>query len=181
MLSPILFFPSDAWIPDLKILCQNCLKYFRTLPGGKYLVFSDEIGTAEKPGRIVKEYHKTAKQLKLEVFGNDAKNSYIDYHKIAALYIRSFLKYKPFFLDIPSTVNAEPCLCVKLANEYFSLAFLEVIFRAWNNNYDGIIEMNKNYRDNFIKILHHYKSDIRRLDPLSFSNIIYLIEHNFFH
>ena len=94
-------FGSDAWIPDIKNLCFDFLKNLQKRPGGKFLRFRDYLGTSGKPGRIVKEYHKTVGILKNEIFTKDAYRAYIDYHKIASLYIRSFLKYKPFYLDIP--------------------------------------------------------------------------------
>jgi len=175
-------FGSDTWIPEIKNLCFDFLKYLQKRPGGRFLHFRDELGTPEKPGRIVKEYHKTAKILKNEIFMKDAGQSYIDYHKITALYIRSFLKFKPFYLDIPKeTKDIELCLQTKLANEYFALPFLETIFRAWNNDFEGLLRLDQNYKDNFIKLLYYYKNHIDRLDPVSFSNTIYLIERQFFH
>jgi len=137
-------FGSDIWIPEIKNLCFSFLEYLRKSPGGSFLYFRDYLGTAEKPGRIVVEYHRTAKLLKNDIFGKDSSQSYIDYHKIASLYIRSFLKYKPFYLDIPKeTKNIELCLQVKLANEYFSLPFLETIFRAWNNDFGGLLKIDQ--------------------------------------
>ena len=175
-------FGSDSWIPEIKNLCFDFLKNLQKHPGGRFLQFKDDLGTAEKPGRIVEEYHKSALLLKDEIFGANSNRSYIDYHKIAALYIRSFLKFKPFYLDIPKETNAvELCLLTKLPNEYFSIPFLEAIFRAWNDDFDGLLRLDKNYRDNFIKLLYHYKSNIDSLDPISFSNTIYLIERQYFH
>jgi len=177
-----IIFGSDAWIPELKNLCFDFLKYLQKCPGGRFLRFRDELGIAEKPGRIVREYHKTAKILKNEIFMGDADQSHIDYHKIASLYIRSFLKYKPFYLEKPKeTKDIELCLQTMLANEYFVIPFLETMFRAWNNDFEGLLRLDKNYRDNFIKLLYHYKTDIDRFDPISFSNTIYLIEQQFFH
>jgi hypothetical protein len=173
---------SDVWIPAIKTLCFEFLKNLQKHPGGKFLKFSDELGTAEEPGRIVKEYHKTVKLLKKEIFGSQTAPSNIDYHKIAALYIRSFLKYKPFYLEIPQEAKtSELCLLTKLPNEYFSIPFLEAIFRAWNDDFDGLLRLDTIYRDNFIKLLYHYKNNIGALDVVSFSNIIYLIERKYFH
>ena len=169
-------FPSDAWIPGLKELCFNFLKNLQKRPGGQYLRFCDD-----KIETIVEEYHETAHSFKVEIFGDNAEKSYIDHHKIAALYIRSFLVHQPFVLDIPAeTQNPELCLCTKLANEYFSLPYMEALFRAWNNDFDGILRMDTMYRDNFIKLLYRYKKDINRLDPAALSNIICLIEQHYF-
>jgi hypothetical protein len=67
-----------------------------------------------------------------------------------------------------------------LANEYFVIPFLEVIFRAWNDDFEGLLRLDQNYRDNFIKLLHYYKKNIDKLDPLFFSNTLYLIEQQYF-
>jgi len=141
----------------------------------------DYVGTKECPGKIVKEYHKSTIALKKRIFGYDFKEYHIDHHKIAALYIRSFLKFKPFIIDVPKeTKTYASCLQTKLPNEYFSLVFLETVFRAWNNDFEGLLKLNPKYRDNYIKLLNYYKKDIKRLDPVSFSNTIYLIEQQYF-
>jgi hypothetical protein len=172
---------SDIWIPELTNLCYEFLKCLKNFPGGRFVRFIDYIGTEEYPGKIVKEYHKTAIALKKRIFGYDFKEYHIDHHKIAALYIRSFLKFKPFTIDIPKeTKTYELCLQTKLPNEYFSLVFLETIFRAWNNDFEGLLSLNPQYRDNYIKLLNYYKKDIKKLDPVSFSNTIYLIEQQYF-
>jgi hypothetical protein len=170
---------SDEWIPAMKDICFDFLKNIQKRPGGKFLRFRDDIGTAEKPGNIVKEYHKTAQSLKDEIFGKDADESHIDHHKIASLYIRSFLKYKPFYPDPPKeTKDIESCMVTECPNEYFSIIFLAAIFHAWNDNYDNLMDLS--YRDSLVKLLYHYKKDIKRLDPLTFSNIIFLIEQFYF-
>ena len=175
-------FGSDKWIPEIKNLCFDFLKNLQKRTGGKFLKFKDELGTIENPGRIVREYHKTAKKLKIEIFTKNNNQSHIDYHKIASLYIRSFLKYKPFYLDVPKeTRNIELCLFTKLSNEYFAIPFLETMFRAWNDDFEGLLRLEQNYRDNFIKLLYYYKNNINKLDPISFSNTIYLIEQKYFY
>jgi hypothetical protein len=175
-------FNSDIWIPEIKSLCLEFCKNLQKHPGGRFLKFRDDLGTATQPGKIVKEYHKTVKILKKQIFAKETPQSHIDYHKIASLYIRSFLKYKPFYLNIPKeTKNVELCLQTMLSNEYFVIPFLEVIFRAWNDDFEGLLRLDRNYRDNFIKLLHYYKNNIDKLDPVSFSNTIYLIEQQYFH
>jgi hypothetical protein len=127
----ILRFNTDAWISDLKELCFNFLKYMKNKPGGKFLYFNDLIGDNNKPGVIIQEYHRKVKELKLNIFGGEADSDLIDYHKIGALYIRSFLKYRPFRLDIPKEIK-EPGLCMytNSPNEYFIIAFLQALFDA---------------------------------------------------
>jgi hypothetical protein len=175
---------SDKWIPAINDLCFDFLENLRKRPGGRFLRFQDELlGTEENPGRIVEEYHKTAHSLKAEIFGKYADQSHIDYHKIASIYISSFLKYKPFCPYNPEeTKNIEWCLITKNPNEYFSIPFLAAIFQSWNEMFDsdGLLRMDPLYRDNFIKLLYHYGKDINKLDPLSLSNIIFLIEQCYF-
>jgi hypothetical protein len=174
-------FGSDKWIPDVVDMCLDFLKAMQTRPGGRFLKFNDEFGTPEKPGRIVEEYHKTAARFKVEVFGDNAVNAYIDYHKIAALYIRAILIHRPFFLDVPDeTKYFEVCLYVKNANEYFLISYLEAIFRSWNNDFNGMLSIPSPYLDNFIKLLYHFKKNPEILDCASLSNIIYLIEQKYF-
>jgi len=175
-------FSSDEWIPELHNLCFDVLKNLQKRPGGKFLFVRDDfIGTKENPGRIVKEYHESAALLKKEIFGDNASKSNLDRHKIAALYIRSFLINQPFYLDIPAeTNNKDRCLNTILSNEYFSIAYLAVIFKGWNEKFDITLKMDAKYKFDFIKLLYRYKKDINKLDIFALSNIIYLIEKHFF-
>ena len=92
-----------------------------------------------------------------------------------------YLKYRLFYFDVPDeTKYFEVCLYTKLANEYFIIAFLESIFRGWNNDFDGLLILDPIYKGNFIKELYRYKNDINLLDPVSFSNTLYLIEQLYF-
>jgi len=150
-------------------------------PGGRFLAFSDEIGTIEEPGRIIKEYHRTVTKYKKEIYGSNANTNYVDHHKIAALYIRAFLKYKPFYFDVPDeTKYFELCLYTKLANEYFTIALLAALFQSWNNDFDGELLIDTNYKDDYIKLLYRFKKNINLLDPMALSNTIYLIEQQYF-
>jgi len=175
-------FGSDEWIPELHNLCFEVLRNLQKRPGGRFLRFREDfIGTKDNPGRIVKEYHTTANLLKEEIYGANASNSYLDHHKIAALYIRSFLTNQPFFLDIPEdTDNKDCCLNTVLSNEYFSIAYLAVIFKGWNKKFDKALQMDAKYKFDFIKLLYRYKKDINKLDIYALSNIIYLIEKYYF-
>jgi hypothetical protein len=135
----------------------------------------------EKPGKIIEEYYRSAKRLKEELFSSNAINASISHHKIIALCIRSFLKYKPFYLDSPSNKkDYECCLLTKLPNEYFSLVYISAIFSAFNNDFDGTLVMVERDRFDFIKLLYRYEKDIDSLDPLTLSYIINLIEQTFF-
>jgi hypothetical protein len=166
---------------DMKVLGLAVHSELKKYPGGKFIVFSDEFGTAEKPGRIVKEYHKQAIKFKSEIFGKDANKHYINYHKIAALYIRSFLKYPPLYLEISKAIkNPELCLLTKLPNEYYVVPFLQSVFKAGTEDFDGVLDLDPKYRDNFIKLLYGYRNGTVSLDPASLANIISLIEDRFF-
>ena len=175
-------YPSDVWLPDVNKLCFNFQKRFSRFPGGRFLAFHDKyVGTADNPGKIVKSYHKSVDKLKDKIFSSRADKEYIDYHKIAALYILSFLEHKPFCLDIPDeTKNPDICWYVELANEYFSIPFLEAVFKAGNNTIDRQLRMPDNYQREFIKMLFEHKEKITILEPLAFAHIIYQIEQNYF-
>ena len=176
-------FGSDNWVSYLDSLCQDVYRNLQERLGGQHLVYRrDLIGTKEKPGIIVTEYHNSVNILKHELFENKAKTSLLDYHKIAALYIRSFLIYQPFVLSIaPETKSYKLCLHTILANEYLSVAFLGSIYKTWNKKIGwSLQDMDIKYKFDFIKLLFHYKEDITHLDPLSLSNIIYLIEQHYF-
>jgi hypothetical protein len=175
-------FGSDEWIPELYNFCFDVLRNLQKRPGGRFLRLRDDfIGTKDNPGIIVREYHVSADLLKQEIFSISAQNSYLDRHKIAALYIRSFLIYQPFFLDIPAeTDNKDRCLTTVLSNEYFSIAYLAVLFKGWNKEFDKALQMDARYKFDFIKLLYRYKKDISKLDPLALSNIICLIEKHYF-
>jgi len=175
-------FGSDEWLPALRNLCIDFLKNLKGRPGGRFLCFRDElIGTKEKPGEIVKEYHRTANELKKVIFGDNASKEHLDYHKIAALYIRSFLKYRPFYFDVPDeTKYFETCLNTKLANEYFAVIYLATIIKCWKNDLNGTLEIDAKYKFDFIKLLYRYKIDIDKLDPLALADVIYLIEKRYF-
>lgn len=174
-------FPSDVWLQDLMILCHDFQKRFIAFPGGRFLAFHDKyIGTADNPGRIVKSYHKSVDKLKNKIFSTHAGKEYIDYHKIAALYILSFLEHKPFCLDIPDdTKNPKISWYVELANEYFSLSFLEAVFKAGTNTFDKELQL-ADYKSEFIKMLFEHKVKKTILEPLSFAQTIFLIEQNYF-
>ena len=175
-------FGSDEWLPDIHNLCNEVLKNLHKYAGGRFLRYKDEyVGTKEKPGIIVKEYHESARLLKNEIYKEFASTSHLDRHKIAALYIRSFLIHKPLCLDIPpETKNKDRCLHTVLPNEYLSIAYLTVLFKSWNNCPSWTLKMDTKYKFDFIKLLYRFRKKIDRLDPLALSNIVCLIEKHFF-
>jgi hypothetical protein len=174
---------SDKWIPALKGLCLDFLKSLQDKPGGQYLLFRDFIGTEANPGKIINEYNKSLNAYKREIFGKDADKFPPGHHKIASLYIRSFLIYQPFCLydHIPEGIKKpELCLATKLPNEFFAICLLEAIFKSWREELDGELRLDPSYRGTFIKLLYYYKNDIEKLDILSFADIIFFIEKNYF-
>jgi len=170
-------FSSDTWINPLTDLCLEYLKFLQKKPGGQYLCFKKTlIGTEKEPGEIIKEYNRSIVLLRERLSIN-----YIDRHKIAALYIRSFLKYCPFYFDVPVNIKYfESCLYTQLSNEYFSLPFLSAILKSFSSDFDKILRIDATYKDNFIKLLYRYKKNIDLLDPLALANIIDLIERCYF-
>jgi hypothetical protein len=182
MSSVLRLYPSDVWLPDLIVLCQDFQRRFSEFPGGRFLVFHDKyIGTVDKPGKIVKGYHKSVDKLKEKMFSPLANTHNIDYHKIAALYILSFLECKPFRLDIPKETK-KPGISwyVMLANEYFSISFLEAVFKAGNNNFKRKLQIAECYKKDYIKMLFEHKQNITKLEPLTFAHVIYHIEQRYF-
>jgi len=173
---------TDIWIPAIDVLWFGFLKELYSRPGGRFLNFNkDYLGTMKNPGIIVNEYKRTVSIYNKKIFSKNAGEIIIDYHIVAALYIRSFLKYKPFFLDIPNeTKNIDTCLYTEFPNEYFIIPFLEAMFKACNDDFDGILAMNPNYRENFINLLISYKENISRLEPIVFSRTISAIEQQYF-
>jgi hypothetical protein len=179
-MSDVSKFGSDKWLPDINKLCFDYLRNLEKRPGSKFVKFRDTLlGTAQNPGPIVQEYHDSATKFKIETYGAHAADAHIDYHKIAALYIRAFLIHKPFINDPPAHYS-DVSLYAMLPNEYFSILFLDVMFKAWNNDFDGKLRITNPYYGNFIKLLHHFLLSPETLDVVSFSNTIYLIEQQYF-
>jgi hypothetical protein len=144
-------------------------------------VYRDLLGTKEKPGIIVRKYHRIASLLKVEIFGEHASQERINHHKIMALYIRSFLKHPPFSLELPDPAKYyETCRYTQFPNEYFIIDYMETIFKAANNDIHGELLIDPAYEENFIKLLYYYKNNLSKLDPLSFANNIILIEKQYF-
>lgn len=175
---------SDAWIPDITRLGFDFLDYLKKLPGGEHLYFKDDlVRYAKKKGLLVEEYNRAIGKLKAEIFGSNANQYCADHHKIAALYIQAFLTHKPFRQsNIGETETCLPSLATKLPNEHFSIVLLAAILKAFNSKkgIEGQLEMSKEYRGCFTKLLYHYRTGMGRLDPLSLANIIFLVEKRYF-
>jgi hypothetical protein len=168
-------FGDDISISGLRSLCFTFKESFQKRPGGQYLKFRDEIGTEENPGRIVKEYRKTATNFKK---ANDLQ--IIDCYKIAALYIHAFLKYQPFYLNNPK--NSEYDKTLDLANEYFTIPLLAAIFDAWNEGTTHFkLELTPRFNADFLEKLPDFKkADISTQEVVNLSDTIYAIKQTYF-
>ena len=173
-------FNCDRMILETNELCFAFYKNLKSRPGGKYFFINDNSGTPDKPGILVKDFKKMISMHGKEIFTRKAGTENIDLRKIAALYIRSILKYKLFGYETPAK-DSNTCLYTQSPNEYFILVFLMTIFRAIHNDEYGELDMDPSYRDDFIKRLSYYKEDIdKRFNYVSFSEEIVFIEQNYF-
>jgi hypothetical protein len=132
-------FGTDEWLPKLSELCFNYQRNLQMRPGGQYLRFKYELlGTKEKPGAIVDYYHISVDKFKKDIYDIFAADSHIDHHKIAALYMRSFLSHQPFINDIPEqTKSPKLNMYAMLPNEYFVIPFLATVFKTGNRKMES--------------------------------------------
>jgi len=175
-------FGTDEWIPKLSELCFEYQKNLQIRKGCQFLRFKDELlGTKENHGIIVKEYHKSVEMFKKEIYDTLAADSHIDHHKIAALYLRSFLIHQPFINYVPpDTANPSLNLYALSPNEFFAIPFLTAVLKTATEKWDYTLDMPPVYRNNLIKLLHYYKNNMDRYEPAALSNIFYLIEQLYF-
>jgi len=175
-------FGTDTWIPKLSELCFNYQRNLQLRPGGSFLHFKDELlGTKEKPGVIVEDYHRSVEIFKREVYDIYAADSHIDHHKIAALYIRSFLIHQPFVNIIPEeTKNPQLNMYAMSPNEYFAVPFLTTVFKTATEKWNYILDIPTEYKNNLIKLLYYYRNNINKYEPAALSNMFYLIEQLYF-
>jgi hypothetical protein len=175
-------FGTDKWIPRLSELCFNYQRNLQLRQGGQYLRFKDELlGTSENPGVIVESYHASVNRFKRDIYDIFAMDAHIDHHKIAALYLQSFLIHQPFINDIPEqTKNPKLNMYAMCPNEYFAIPFLTTVFMIANDKWDHTLKLPLAYMNNLIKLLHYYKNNINNYEPAALSNMFYLIEQLYF-
>ncbi|MDR1277551.1 MAG: hypothetical protein LBK02_02240 [Treponema sp.] len=173
-------FGSDTWFPHIESLFLAYLTNIQHRPGGRFVCLKKPILDV-KNGPLVKTYHELAARFKKEMFGEKSKDSFMDHHKIAALYIKAILITQPFFNDRPAETKIyEISWRSRLANEYFIIVYLSAIFKAWNGDCNKKLIIPQNYKRNLIKLFHHYLCTPQKLDVASLANTIYLIEQIYF-
>lgn len=136
-------------------------------------------------------YERNWQKFKEGTYGEAKNDNRIDRHKIIAIYMQAFLAEKPFSLSVPE--NKDMDLHFPLANEFFSLFFMETVITAWRHGekdadyisnpagmnsvcISDIFKMEKNEMKWFIILLNHLKLNPKKLDILSLAQIIYYIE-----
>ncbi|GBU23554.1 hypothetical protein R83H12_00168 [Fibrobacteria bacterium R8-3-H12] len=131
---------------------------------------------AKKLDKALEIYELGWWKFKEQVYKKRAKAERIDFHKIIAIYILSFLKAEPFRLSEPES-EADDKEVAFLSNEYFCLA----------------IQMSENDKNWFIILLNnlklkHLELNTRIISPdnksdmadiLSLAQIVYYIEKSY--
>jgi len=168
-------FNSDIWWPDIEKFA--CL--FMDFINNKVLKVDDKQKFLNmKSLELVKEaYFKNLYVFKKRFYGKDASKKRLDRHKIAALYIKSFLEISPFYLDIRKP-DKNLLKVLKFPNEYFSVELMKLILLGWNKT-DNKIFTDKNEKKWFLVLINHFRLDLDTLDILSLAQIIYYIEKNY--
>jgi hypothetical protein len=172
------------WWPTIKDIADNFEK-----------MLIEDLGIVQldikKLDKALEMYERGWWSFKEQVYGRKAKEKRIDFHKIIAIYILSFLKIEPFNPSEPENDDDSKEM-IFLANEYFSLAITQGLLFAETNN-KKIFQMSENDKNWFIILLNNLKlkhvelntpnispdnkSDM--VDILSLSQIIYYIEKSY--
>jgi hypothetical protein len=128
--------------------------------------------------RIIHYYHAYMMEYKQRTYGSKANDNSIDHHKIIALYIKAILVSEPFICDENAgEVNRYSLL----ANEFFCLSFIEVVFRSWEKDRASKnLCMDKNEKLWLLILLHQYRKFPASLNIISLSQLIYYVEKCFF-
>jgi hypothetical protein len=171
----------DLWWPTIKNIANN---FENTLIKNHGIV---QLDTA-KLDKALEMYERGWWAFKEHVYKKRAKAERIDFHKIIAIYILSFLKTEPFHPSEPESEDDGKEL-VFLANEYFCLAVAQGLICAETKS-KKIFQISKNDKNwliilfNNIKLKHaelntsnispDNKSDM--VDILSLAQIIYYLE-----
>lgn len=164
----------DYWWPHIKRLAKKFEEILnKKLDASSVCVKLDDA----KLNSALSRYERRWQSFKNSIYGREADSNVIDRHKIMALYIESFLREKPFRVENlnGSVKNEDIDLRFMLANEYFSLSFMETVINSWHGKSEAI-EIKENERNWFIILLNHFKFHPTALDILSLAQIIYYIE-----
>jgi len=182
-------FTSDYLMHKIKDLCAEFQRNVGRSLGGQYLCINEgNVGTiGEFSGEIYQEYHRIFDILKkgsihtVEVYDESIDSSITDYHLSVAVFIRSFLTYPPFCIDVPMILEKiKHNKYINFPNEYFIIYFLTAIFQLRNNDFDKTLRLDNDFQIKFVNLLSQYRENIESLSPIPFANEIGLIEHNYF-
>jgi hypothetical protein len=166
-------FPSEKWEPDINLLAQEFLSFLTKVKGAQFLKLGQD-----RLDRVFPYYYEKMSGLKSKIYGADMDKNYIDRHKIIAIYIKSILENKPFF--IATGIKRDIFRVELLANEYFCLCLMDTILMAWHNCEQKRLRLPPHERRCFIILLHQYRMYPETLNVISLSHIIYYIEKLFF-
>jgi len=176
---------SRAWWPEIEKVAEEFEKLLN-IKGSRDSVFFQY--RLEKLTRAFEMYESAWERFKDYIY-EDPDKEIIDRHKIAAIYVLSFLITRPFDISIgkeTEDINKRPLFW---ANELFSLEVMLTLIRLWHED-DKIFEMNEGEKKWFIILLNHFKLEMIKLNPnsisvtdpsivsdiLSLAQIIYYIE-----
>jgi len=163
---------------------------------GNIITFTDELGTVDRPGRLITECDITARRIKrhflllnrrerkfnVNTFIEDTGQTMINYHLAAAIYIRSFLKNPPFSIEIArNPILQNNNMIIRPVNEYYILNFFITMFlRGINHNNNGILTLSEDKQTMFINYLTQCKNNIQNFEPVSFSDKLVEMEQEHF-
>jgi len=183
------YYISDDLMQKINDLYTKFQRKTGEILGGHYLCINEaNVGTiGEFSGEIHREYRRMIdiinrySNYKVEVYIKNIDGSLIDYHLFAALYIRSFLIYPPFSLDIPNNKTVfKHNKYIDFPNEYFIIIFLEAIFQIRNNDFDKRLRLESKFKNDFVNLLSQCRKDIKLLNLINFANEIGIIECKYF-
>jgi hypothetical protein len=161
----------DYWWPHIKLLAKSFEENLNKR--GKETSVRIKLDDKKLDLALNRYVHKWA-HFKSKIYGDNVDDKRIDRHKIIALYIECFLKESPFRIEGYSK-NEKIDLHFMLANEFFSLSFMEVVINSWHGKAEPF-KMEKKEKKWFVILLNHYSSNPSTLDILSLAQIIYYIE-----
>jgi hypothetical protein len=161
----------DYWWPHIKLLAKSFEENLNKKGKGKSVrVKLDD----KKLDLALNRYVRKWAHFKSKIYGDNVDDKRIDRHKIIALYIECFLRESPFCVECFSK-NESIDLPLMLANEFFSLSFLEVVINSWHGKTESF-KMEAKEKKWFIILLNHFSLNPNALDILSLAQIIYYIE-----
>jgi hypothetical protein len=167
-------FPSLTWYSDICTLALNFLGYLTKKKKAQFIKID-----IDRFHNIFRYYYITMTDFKQRVYGKDALDNRIDKHKILAIYIKSILVNKPFFID--SSIKNGFARIELLANEFFCMSLIETVLKSWDKyNINRVLHIPRHERSWLVILFHQYYRFPDTLDIISLSHIIYYLEKDFF-